>query len=160
MRIPSALAAAALVASPVVASAQAQQAVRITSQVQAVKEVTDAQGRKTRTLVEPTTVIPGTPLVIWVRYANSGRAPANNFVINNPVNPSIDFTAFGENSGWGLVSVDGGKTFGALATLKVARADKTLRAALPADVTHVRWTFPRAIAPGASGTLSFYAVVK
>ncbi len=145
---------------PAVAIAQTVQPVVVTSQVQAVQETTDAKGVKQRTLVEPKTVVPGTPLVVWVKYRNAGAVPAANFKIDNPVSKAMDFTGFGDNSGWGSVSVDGGKTYGALAALKVTRADKTMRAAIPQDVTHIRWLFPKAIAPGASGTLSFYAMVQ
>lgn len=160
MRSITSISAALLLASPLPAFAQGAQPVAITSQVQAVKEVTDAGGNKKRTLVDPVTVVPGTPLVVWVRYKNNGTAPVTGFKIDNKIPNSTDFTAFGDNSGWGSVSVDGGKTYGALAALKVAKPDKTLRAALPQDVTHVRWVFPRPIAAGASGTLSFYGVVQ
>lgn len=142
------------------ALAQGKQAVAITSNIQAVKEVTDAKGVKKRILVDPTTVIPGTPLVVWINYRNASAAPVTGFVINNPVPAAIDFTALGENSGWGVVSVDGGKTFGALASLKVSSGDRVLRAAIPQDVTHVRWTFTKPIPANSGGQLSFYAIVK
>lgn len=142
------------------ALAQGKQAVAITSNIQAVKEVTDAKGAKKRTLIEPTTVIPGTPLVVWINYKNSSAAPVTGFVINNPVPAAIDFTALGENSEWGVVSVDGGKTFGALATLKIMGADRKPRPAIPQDVTHVRWTFSKPIPGNSGGQLSFYAMVK
>ena len=145
--LPSALAAQA---SPVT----------VTSSIQAVKEVVDAKGVKTRTLVAPTTVIPATPIVVWINYKNTGAAPVSNFVINNPVPNGVHFTGLGENSGWGVVSIDGGKSFGALTALKVTNPDKSVRAAIPQDVTHIRWTFAKPIAANGNGTLSFYAVVK
>ena len=132
--------------------------VSITSEVQAVKVVTDAKGNKKNTLVSPTTVLPGTPLVIWISYKNGGSKAATNFVINNPVSKAMEFTGAAET--WALVSVDGGKTFGALGALKAKGADGKMRAAIPQDVTGVRWTVPQAIAPGAGGKVSFYAVVK
>lgn len=136
------------------------QAIAITSNIQAVKEVTDAKGVKKKTLVDPTTVIPGTPLVVWINYKNATASPVTGFVINNPVPAAIDFTALGENSEWGVVSVDGGKTFGPLATLKISAGDRVMRAAIPQDVTHVRWTFNKPIAGNSTGRLSFYAMVK
>ena len=142
------------------ALAQGKQAVAITSNIQAVKEVTDAKGVKKRILVDPTTVIPGTPLVVWINYKNASASPVTGFVINNPVPAAIDFTALGENSEWGVVSVDGGKTFGALASLKVSSGDRVMRAAIPQDVTHVRWTFAKPIPGNSGGQLSFYAIVK
>ncbi len=148
-----------LLATPAFAQT-APNAVTISSTVQAVKDVTDAKGVKKRILVDPTSVIPGTPLVIWVTYKNMSAKPVTSFVINNPVNKSLDFTGFGDNSGWATVSVDGGKTFGSLATLKVTKADKSIRLAIPADVTNVRWSFAKPIAPNVGGVLSFYGVVK
>jgi hypothetical protein len=132
--------------------------VSISSEIQAVKVVTDAKGNKKNTLVSPTTVLPGTPLVVWISYKNGGPKAATGFVINNPVPKGVDFTGVAEN--WAVVSVDGGKTFGALATLKVKGSDGKMRPAVPQDVTGVRWTIPQPIAPGASGKVSFYAVVK
>jgi uncharacterized repeat protein (TIGR01451 family) len=160
MRILTCIAAVALlVQNPVFAQATGQ-AVTIVSKTQAVKEVVDAKGAKKRSLVDPTTVVPGQPLVFWLTYKNGGKVPATSFVINNPIPKSVDFTGFGEKSEWGVASVDGGKTFAPLATLKVMGADKKLRAATPKDVTNVRWIFAKPIAAGASGTVSFYGVVQ
>jgi uncharacterized repeat protein (TIGR01451 family) len=146
---------------PAMAVAQtAPQAVSLVSKTQAVKEVVDAKGTKKRSLVDPTTVLPGQPLVFWLTYKNNGKTPATSFVINNPIPKSVDFTAFGEKSDWGLASVDGGKTFAPLATLKVTGTDNKPRAALPSDVTNLRWVFSKPIAAGAGGTISFYGVVE
>jgi hypothetical protein len=142
------------------ASAQAPQQVSLVSKTQVVETITDANGNKKRILTEPKTVVPGQPIVIWLSYKNNGKTSAALFVINNPVPKGLDFTGFGENSGWGIASVDGGKTFGALASLTVPGPDKKVRPATLADVTHLRWAFAKSIAPAASGTLSFYAVVE
>ncbi len=153
------LAGLSLALMPAALFAQASP-VTVTSSIQAVKEVVDARGVKSRTLVAPTTVLPATPIVVWINYKNAGATPANNFVINNPVPSGVNFTGLGENSEWGVVSVDGGKSFGPLASLKITNPDKSVRAALAQDVTHVRWTFAKPIPANGSGKLSFYAVVK
>jgi len=57
------------------------------------------------------------------------------------------------------VSVDGGKSWGKLAQLTVTKPGAAMRAAQDADVTTVRWVIP-VIAPGASGTLQYHAVVR
>jgi hypothetical protein len=162
MRFASTLPLFALIAAPsaLLAQTQEQKAVVVDSKIQAVKEVVDAKGVKKLTLVDPSTILPGTPIVIWLNYRNTAAKPVTNFVITNPINAATQFTGFGANSGWGLVSVDGGKTFGALTAFKVTRQDKTTRPAIALDVTHLRWTLPRPIAAGGTGTLSFYAVVK
>jgi hypothetical protein len=150
-----------LIAVPAIAFAQAAPSpVSIVSKVEAVTFVTDAKGVKKRVLVEPKIVTPGQPLVVWLTYRNNGKVPASSFVINNKVPNNTDFTGFGEGSGWGVASVDGGKTFGPLATLKVAGKDGKVRGATARDATHLRWTFAKPILPGTGGTLSFYGVVQ
>ena len=70
----------------------------------------------------------------------------------------VIFTGVREPSA--AVSVDGGKIFGALASLKVKGADGKLRGATTADVTQVRWTLARPIAAKATGTVMFYGIVR
>jgi hypothetical protein len=154
---------ALIMAAPAAVMAQTSPApapVSIVSKTQAVKETIDAKGVKRRILIDPTTVVPGQPIVIWLSYKNGSKLPVGNFVINNPIAKGLDFTGYGEKSDWGIASVDGGKTFAPLATLKVVGADKKTRLATPADVTHLRWAFAKPIAAGAGGTISFYAVVE
>jgi hypothetical protein len=133
-------------------------AVSITSSAFVVKQVPDATGKMKNILAPPTTVIPGNALVFVLDYRNGGTKPATGFVINNPIPASVIFT--GVEQPWALVSVDGGKSFGALATLKVAKGDGTMRPAIPQDVTAIRWSFAKPIMPAAAGKVSFYAVVK
>lgn len=151
---------ALLAPAALVAQQAAAPAVTLTSSIQVVKEVKDTTGKTKRVLEEPKRVLPGDPLVVWLNYRNTGKKPAAAFVINNPIPSAMEYSAFGENSGWGVVSVDGGKTFGPIATLKVVGKDGKLRPAIAFDVTHVRWTFKQPIPAGGSGTLSFYGVVK
>ena len=138
--------------------AQAQQAVALKSTVYVARPVTDAQGNKKNQLFAPDRVLPGEALVVMLEYKNNGTKPAADFVINNPIPNAVSFT--GVEQPWAVVSVDGGRTFGALATLKVAKGDGTSRAALPGDVTHVRWKFTQPIAAGTGGRVMFYGTVK
>jgi uncharacterized repeat protein (TIGR01451 family) len=107
---------------------------------------------------EPGIVTPGDKLVFELSYRNAGAQPATGFVLTNPIPASVAFT--GTDGSDAIVSVDGGKSWGALASLKVTAPDGTARPAGPADVTHVRWSFSRAIPAGAAGKLSFRGVVK
>src|SRR3546814_17217069 len=59
-----------------------------------------------------------------------------------------------------VVSVDGGRSFGPIAEMKVADADGVERTATPADVTHVRWVINLAMPTGAGRQLSFRAVMR
>ncbi len=160
MRIPYLVSAFTLAIPGALIAQTAAAPVSLVSKTQAVKETIDAKGVRKRILVDPTTVIPGQPIVIWLSYKNSSKQPVANFVINNPIAKGLDFTGFGDKSDWGMASVDGGKTFALLPTLKVIGADKKPRAAIAADVSNLRWTFTKPIAPGSGGTISFYAVVQ
>lgn len=136
----------------------AQSAVALTSKVFVARPVTDAQGKKKNQLFAPDRVVPGEALVIILEYKNNAAKPATNFVINNPIPAAVLYT--GAEQPWAVVSVDGGKTFGSLATLKVTAADGKQRPALPSDVTHVRWKFVQPIPAAASGRVMFYGTVK
>lgn len=75
-------------------------------------------------------------------------------------NPLPSAVALASDSASGTeVSVDGGKTWGQLGSLKVAGTEGTPRAATAADVTHVRWIIP-SIAPGASGEVQYHGIVR
>jgi len=85
-------------------------------------------------LADPSVVVPGDRLIFTTTYRNTGAAPAE-------------------------VSVDGGRTWGVLASLKVSDGKGGQRAAAPGDATHVRWTLP-VVPPRATGTISFHAAVR
>lgn len=112
-------------------------------------------GQTRETLEEPTKVLPGDRLVFTTHYSNGGDKPITDFVVTNPLPAPVKLTRAGDFE----VSVDGGKTFGALAGFRVAGADGRPRAAELADVTHVRWKLA-SIAPGASGDVRYFAEVR
>ncbi|MEO1044396.1 MAG: hypothetical protein AAFX04_03030 [Pseudomonadota bacterium] len=160
-----------------VSSAQAQTGtnVQTTSEIKIERVQTDSSGRETRVLTSPETapVVPGDTVVVINSYHNVGSEPATNFVSVNPINPNLAFVSVAED--WAEVSVDGGKTWGQLNQLTIladppeqdeagppAASPPTLvrRSASAADVTHIRWRFPQAIAPGEKGKLSFRATVR
>jgi hypothetical protein len=58
------------------------------------------------------------------------------------------------------VSVDAGKSWGALASLKVKGADGKPRAAQGSDVTHVRWKLRDPVRAGEQGSVSYRAVLE
>lgn len=132
--------------------------VQLTSQVLVERVVQDANGQETVVREEPKVVTPGEKLVFTLNYRNVGTEPAEDFVITNPLPEAVSY-AGGEADG-SILSVDGGATWGPLASLKVTGADGQARPALDSDVTHIRWTFPQPIPAGAEGTLTFRGVVK
>lgn len=162
-----ALAAAVLAASTASAHAQAAtaQPVTLTSEVKIERVETDAAGKEKVTLYTPKdiAVVPGDKVVFVLEVVNTGTAPAAGFRATNPMPGAVQFSSVSEE--WAEVSVDGGTNWGKLAALKVkAKAADGIaqveRAAGAEDVTHVRWIFPDAIAPGATRKLSYRGVVK
>jgi uncharacterized repeat protein (TIGR01451 family) len=114
-------------------------------------------GKPVTVLEEPRLVTPGDKLVFELSYRNQGAQPATGFVITDPIPSAVTFT--GAVSPGAVYSVDGGRTWGPLAALRVATANGASRPATATDVTTVRWSFP-AIPAGASGKVSFRGVVK
>lgn len=132
--------------------------VTLASEVFVERVQQDASGKEVKVLEEPKVVVPGDPLVFVLSYKNAGGEPAANFVVTNPIPSAVAYVA--SESPGAEYSVDGGKSWGALAALTIAQPDGTSRPALPADVTHVRWTFAQPIPAGAEGKLSFRGVVR
>ncbi len=147
----------AVIALSLSSAAFAAQSVELSSKIQVERTVTVA-GKQRTVLADPKPFFPGDRLLITINYRNATGKPVSDFVVNNPVPAAVQFT--GEASPGVLVSVDGGRSFGPLATLKVRKADGTLRAAQPIDVTHLRWVLAGAMAPGASGSVNFHGVVR
>lgn len=140
---------------PGVALANGQ--VALTSDVFVEKQSMDATGRTKLVLEEPKLVVPGDKLVFVLKYQNKSSAPASNFVVTNPLPDAVTFqTALDEGA---VVSVDGGRSWGNLAALKV-KDGNALRNANASDVTHIRWTFTKPIPAGSAGKLMFRGIVR
>jgi uncharacterized repeat protein (TIGR01451 family) len=137
-------------------SASAAGQVTLSGDVMQDKLVTDQTGSK-HVLVKPEKVLPGDKLVFTTSYHNDGAMPVENFVVTNPLPKGVVYLA--EDALNSEVSVDGGKTWGALRKLRVADGRGGERPAQAEDVTHVRWTIA-SIAPGASGAVSYRATVR
>jgi uncharacterized repeat protein (TIGR01451 family) len=131
---------------------------QLVSDVFVERQVVKADGSKTVILEKPNLVTPGDNLVFVVRYKNIGGATASNFVVTNPLPAAVAFD--GTSDGLEIVSVDGGKSWGILGTLRVAKADGTLRPALRSDVTHLKWNLNQPLTAGAEGKLIFRGIVK
>jgi uncharacterized repeat protein (TIGR01451 family) len=139
-------------------AAEAQNNVTLSNQVFVEHVRVDAQGRRNVVLDPPGVVTPGDHLVFVLTYRNGGQQPATGFAVTNPIPPAVAFER--SDDAGAMVSVDGGRTWGALAALTVAQPDGSRRPAVAADVTHVRWAFSQPIPAGAEGRLSFRGIVK
>lgn len=142
-----------LIAAPAFA---APQAVQLVSSAQVEKHVV-TNGRDEVVLRKPDNVLPGDRIVFETNYRNTGAVAATRFVVTNPLPSAVAWT--GDSSTGASVSVDGGKTYGALGGLTVKGTDGRARAAAAADVTHIRWTLA-SIAPGAAGSVKYRGVVR
>ena len=100
---------------------------------------------------------PGRRVNFSTQYRNTGAEKVDNFVVTNPIPAGVMLAP--EGAATLDVSVDGGKTWGKLASLQVADGKGGQRAASNADVTHVRWTLP-VLTPGTTGTLTYNAIVR
>ncbi len=143
----------------------AKSPVSLSSEVRIERTETDAAGKEKNVLRDPKDVIvvPGDRVVFTLNVSNSGTEPAAGFRATNPIPAPVVFVAVTED--WAEVSVDNGVNWGKLATLSVkAKAADTgadiVRAAAAQDVTHVRWVFTEAIAPGSKTAVSYRGVVK
>jgi len=145
----------------VAAAAASPAAAQVTLENKVMKETqTRAADGTVRTQVSAArSIAPGATAVYVMTYRNGGRAPASNLVISNPVSKDVVYSGVGPNSQSPEVSVDGGKSFGTLAQLRV-RTTSGVRAAQTTDVTNVRWVVAGPVAPGASGSVSYKGTVK
>jgi hypothetical protein len=142
-------------ASPVMAMV-APGAVALDSLIK-LDRITTVNGQTTHEFVAPQKVVPGNHLLFVTSYRNTSDKPVDHFVVTNPVPGPVALESAGADNF--EVSTDGGKTWGKLAQLTVAKPGAAPRAAQDSDVTTVRWVIP-VIAPGASGTLQYHAVVR
>ena len=139
-------------------TALAQSQVALTSNVLVERSTTGADGTARTELVAPGIVTPGDHLVFVIAYHNNAATPATAFVVTDPIPESVSYIA-AESAG-AVLSVDGGRTWGALGALSVRNADGSSRPATAADVTHVRWQLARPIPAGGGGELRFRGIVK
>lgn len=149
--------AATAALAPATAMAQAAASpVALTSDVK-LDRVVVTNGVSKHVLTAPTKVVPGDHLIFSTKYHNNGTKPIEHFIVTNPLPAAVTLAS----DGYGNfdVSVDGGKSWGKLAALKVSDGKGGERAAQATDVTQVRWIVP-AIAPGASGSLEYHAIVR
>ncbi|GGB99423.1 hypothetical protein GCM10011494_17360 [Novosphingobium endophyticum] len=138
----------ALAAPPLLAErAQARPAVATDSAVFVERVMPDSSSR-----LEPAVRLSRgdkvVTVVTWYRMGGDG-----GFVITNPLPAGLAY----EDSASDRqdVSVDGGRTWGHLGTLRIGN-----RLAAPEDVTHVRWRIPPGTAARGRGEIAYSGTVR
>ena len=131
---------------------------QLSSDVFVEKQKQRADGSVAMVLEAPNLVTPGDNLVFVVKYKNTGAAPAEKFVVTNPLPKAVAFN--GTSDGLEVVSIDGGNNWGFLSNLRLQSSDGKSRPALMSDVTHIRWNLNQPIAAGSEGKLIFRGIVR
>ncbi len=145
-------------------SAQADTGKGITLKVMVEQEVlvTGKNGNRERKRVSATKVVPGDEVIYTIHYLNNSNKPAENVFISIPI---AEHTRYRSDSARGgdtdiSFSVDGGKSFGAPDELVVPLKNGRKRPATADDYTHIKWRFNVPVPPGASGAVSYRAVLN
>lgn len=140
--------------------AAAQQGGELTSKVELEKAIPGAnRNAELYTYVEPDVVVPGDRVRVTLTFTNHGAAPATGLNITNPIPEGLVFNGTNDTADFS-VSVDGGKSFGPLASLTVPVENAAPRAAGLTDVTHVRWLWSQPVAPHQHRSVAFFGLVK
>lgn len=151
-----ALLAAALLLGSQPAAAQGT----LTSKVELEKLTSASPGQPAaKSYTSPDVVVPGDRVRITLIFTNGGAAPAADVKIVNPIPEGLVFDGTSDPKDF-TVSVDGGKTFGAIEMLTVSVAGAAARPANVVDVTHVRWFWSTPIPVGTSRAVAFFGKVK
>ncbi len=142
-------------ALPLVATAQ----IDLVSTAEVETVLTAADGSVTTERIPAGKVIPGEEVIYTVHYENAGGEPAADVIITNPIPKHMHLLRTdGLQPDVHLVfSVDGGRSFDALARLEITGNDGRPRPATAADCTHLRWVFERQLEPGEAGAVSYVA---
>lgn len=153
------LLALALLATTVPPAA-AQSSGALTSKIELEKLLPAAAGQpEQKSYVTPDVVVPGDRVRVTLTFTNQGSRPASGVNLVNPIPDGLVFDDTADPADF-AVSVDGGRTFGPLATLTLPVVGGAPRPAAAPDVTHVRWLWPDALAPGQSRSVAFFARVR
>lgn len=129
--------------------------------VQKEEFVVSEDGKTESRLVPTESIVPGERVLVTITFTNVGSNPAENVVITNPIANEltyVDGSAFGPGMALQF-SIDDGLTFASAADLMV-KEDEGIRAAQPADFTHIRWVMQGNLETGSRGIARFAAVVN
>lgn len=147
----------------VAAQAAEPGSIKLQTIAQQEKVIVGKDGVKHTEIVPAGRVLPGVEVIYTIKYTNVSKKPAENVVVNDPIPEHmiyVDGSAIGNGTAISY-SVDGGKHWSAmLETLEINNGNGTTRSATARDVTDIRWVVKGKLAPGATGDVSFHAVLQ
>lgn len=132
------------------------------AEIEVMKKNDKGEPVATRVDAARANVPPGETVIFTTTYVNNGDQPATNVAIKNPIPENmlyVDNSAEGKGTRIDF-SIDKGKSYGAISSLKVKNKAGRERPARADDITNVRWTMEKPLEPGATGTVSYRAKVK
>ncbi|WP_339347966.1 hypothetical protein [uncultured Sphingomonas sp.] len=158
-RSPFPLTAVALAAVALPAAAAAAPGpLQISSRVMVEIRARAADGTTRLALAPARRVVPGDRVTVVLAYRNTGAQPLAGVTLDNPIPRGLVYRAPAPGSAAPAVSLDG-RRYAALDQLRVALPGGGTRAAVPDDVTHVRWRLDRPLTAGGGGEFAFQAVL-
>ncbi len=132
------------------------------AEVEVMQQNEKGESVKKRIEAAKRNVAPGDTVIYTISYANNGNKPASDVAINNPVPEHMLYV---DKSVEGIgtrieFSIDKGKSYGQLGSLKIKNKAGRERPARGDDITNLRWTIEKPLEPGSKGSVSFRAKVK
>jgi len=120
------------------------------------------QGHETSKLVPADRVVPGDRLFYTLEVRNTGITALASPTVTYAVPAHMQYVADSAVGPATVVSfsVDGGRSFDSAENLKIKTEDGSLRAALAADYTHIRWQLKMHLKGNAVAFVRFRALVK
>jgi uncharacterized repeat protein (TIGR01451 family) len=133
--------------------------------IKAVAEVevrTLEKGHETSKLVPADRVVPGDRLFYTLQVLNTDAAPVAAPTVTYPVPEHMEYVADSAIGPGAEVSfsVDAGRSFDSPEKLKVRTPEGSLRPAVAADYTHIRWQLKKNLKGHAVAFVRFRALVK
>ncbi len=122
----------------------------------------DETGAEAVTYQTADEIAPGNELRYVLNFENASEEAASNVRLDMPIPAEINLIEGSIESAGAVItySADRGETFASRANLSVSASDGLTRTATIEDITHVRWTFTEAIAPGQTGSVSYRGILQ
>lgn len=121
----------------------------------------DASGAEQLTFAPATDVEPGEQVRYRLAFTNEGDAPAEAVSLVMPVPGEVTLLEGSVEGAASAVtfSADNGESFSARDATLISDGN-AVRVATAGEITHIKWDFSEPVAVGASGTISFMAVLN